>query len=420
MGYRVWSIEGQGVSRKLPPPQNPCMQIQSLSFSAQTRVRMKVGIIGGGICGLVCAQQLSNRGLTPIVLDMGAYAGGRTCSKFIERGLQFDYGCQFINIESDQIYAKQIFNNWKSKGVIQPWKPRFFHYNEREGTFVNPQTHLHQPGFCNFVAGQEDGERSMYVGYPSMRALTNYLATNLDAQVRTGFRVDSAKYNGQQWLLSGKYNKSISTEEIGPFDALVFTDLLNAKSDSSGYVCDNEDVLSSFYNDMVQEARSQKVHTLMLAFSREEMDNVTFDALSVYNSQYFQWICRDSSKPGRREVSNYDCWVAITTSDYSEELSKQMTWVPRNHPDRQIFLDTLSSAILLQLQQSLKYDNFPVPIYKTVQRWGSGFLQPLSTRNFYYQKDIKVVACGDFCTGSRIDLVVQSAVEASNYIVNNF
>lgn len=137
-------------------------------------------IVGAGICGLIVAKILQDRGWPLTVLDKGRGLGGRLASRRLNDHDQvgsFDYGAQYLTVSQPafQIWVDQ----WLAAGVLTPWGQ---HFARVDGT-IRPS---------NKVA---------YRGYPNNRGLAQYLAKNLS--VIHPVRVKGLRWQQGQWQLTG-------------------------------------------------------------------------------------------------------------------------------------------------------------------------------------------------------------------------
>lgn len=120
--------------------------------------KKNVVIIGGGICGLIAANILQNKGVKVTILDKGRGIGGRLATRRIRHSDSitgvFDYGMQFFTV-SDPTVQKWV-DQWLAEGIIQQWSNEY-----------------------------SDGETLCYRGCESNRSLAKYLAKNLDIHLQT-------------------------------------------------------------------------------------------------------------------------------------------------------------------------------------------------------------------------------------------
>ncbi|MEA5557380.1 NAD(P)-binding protein, partial [Nodularia spumigena] len=83
-------------------------------------------IIGSGLSGLSCAQELFKITTNILVVDKGFLAGGRTASKMIKTPIgdaTFDYGAQYFTVDELE-FQKQV-NDWMKSGTVQKWSTMF-------------------------------------------------------------------------------------------------------------------------------------------------------------------------------------------------------------------------------------------------------------------------------------------------------
>ena len=122
----------------------------------------KIAVVGGGVSGLVLAQELSSRGLHATVFDTGEHAcGGRASTREVtdDRGrhFSFDHSTQYFTATPGSRFAAMAAS-WVDRGLITPW-PR-----GRVGV-------LDAGAFAPF---EDDVDR--YVGVGGLRPLADALA----------------------------------------------------------------------------------------------------------------------------------------------------------------------------------------------------------------------------------------------------
>lgn len=138
---------------------------------------MTIAIIGAGIAGAACAQELVRLGKQVVVFDKGRAAGGRMSSKRTAAGY-LDLGAQYFTARSQPF--NQQCQQWLAENVISRWDGETAQYY---------QGHL--------VASPDNTVR--YIGVPSMQAPVQRLLAGIELQ--SNCRIDSIRFDGVNWQL---------------------------------------------------------------------------------------------------------------------------------------------------------------------------------------------------------------------------
>lgn len=227
--------------------------------------RSQVAIVGAGIAGLACAQQLRLGGIDSVVFDKGKRPGGRLSTLRIEAG-EWDFGAQYLE-RGSTAFSAQI-DQWQRLGVVAPWPA---------------------------------GPPGALVGVPAMASLVE---TECAAhEVRFGVQVQQLGHRAGRWWLGG------AGLDHGPFAAVV----LAIPAQQASPLLSLHDLL------LAREAaahRSQPCWTAMLAFAAR-LDGVP-DVLRGRGP--IAWAARNSSKPGR---GGGECWVIQADADWSQRHLEQ-------------------------------------------------------------------------------------------------
>ena len=83
---------------------------------------MRIGIVGAGMAGLSCAQELQRRGHDPVLFDKGRGPGGRMSTRRIDTPLgeaAFDHGAQYLTAR-DPAFVAQV-ERWADAGHVARW-----------------------------------------------------------------------------------------------------------------------------------------------------------------------------------------------------------------------------------------------------------------------------------------------------------
>ena len=156
-----------------------------------------IGIIGGGIAGLSCAQRLQQLGLECTVYDTGKRGpGGRASSRIWHDGRPVDHAVQSVGASPNTAFH-DFLRCLEADGVVRQWSGL--------GT-------LGESGFA------PTGGVPRYVGVGGMDAIANELAKGLDIRQDVWVSPSSGIYEEQG---SGAWCVKESKSVIRRFDAVV-------------------------------------------------------------------------------------------------------------------------------------------------------------------------------------------------------
>lgn len=109
-------------------------------------------VVGAGISGLLCAEQLKRAGRSVALLDKGRVAGGRMSTRVLGN-VRWDHGAQFFTVRDARLQSH--VDQWLAARVIREWF-RHSHVDTNAGGY---------PRYC--------GDRGMVT-------LAQYLSSNLE------------------------------------------------------------------------------------------------------------------------------------------------------------------------------------------------------------------------------------------------
>ena len=184
---------------------------------------MKIAIIGSGLAGLACAEQLVADHHIVRLFDKGRGPGGRMSTRRVESAdgeVSFDHGAQYFTAR-ERSFRKAV-EQWNAEGIVKPWP----------------------------AAGDD-----AWVGVPAMNAPIKSLAKGHDVTWST--RIDQLLRNEDGWRLSADGAQindifdavvvAVPAEQVAPLVASVEND----------------------FADIAAATVSAPCWTMMLAFSEE-------------------------------------------------------------------------------------------------------------------------------------------------------
>ena len=224
---------------------------------------MKFAIIGAGMAGLACADEIRAAGHSVALYDKGRGPGGRMSTRRLQTALgeiPIDYGAQYLTAR-DPAFRQKV-DIWASLGLVAPWR----------------------------LAAAD-----AWVGVPGMSAIIKHMA--MDHEVVWGHRITGMVRKCTGWWLLGE------TAEEGPFDAV----LLAIPAEQAAAVLSLHDF---FMARIALMARSQPCWSGMFVFDRP-LDGVP----SVIRDRGdLAWAARNSAKPNRPSP---EAWTVQASAAWS-------------------------------------------------------------------------------------------------------
>jgi renalase len=307
---------------------------------------VRIGIIGAGMTGLSCARTLKDAGHTPVILDKGRGIGGRLATRRADNGLQFDHGAQYITAKTEEF--QKLIESLKSVDAAGEW---------------------------------DMGERTGFVGVPSMNALAKALASDLD--IRRQAQVRSITETEGHWSLE------IDKETL-VFDRLIIT----APAPQTMALLGTDHPISK----QIAHVSLLPCWTLMAAFDNED------DALPASHRDPdapLAWIANEKTKPGR---PGRTAFVAQASPNWSEdhlELDKAVA----------------AELMLSELCKTLDLDRGKV-VHIDAHRWRYAKVGTPLGQPFLSHASKTLFLGGVWCLDARVEAAFQSGTAIAETLLN--
>lgn len=307
--------------------------------------KKRIAIIGAGIAGLTCANQLAKLGFDVHVFEKSRGVGGRMSHRYYEEW-EADHGAQYFTAK-DPLFTSQI-NEWINAGVVEKWNGKIVDLN-----------------FGSIRAHRPTTQR--YVGVPAMTSPAKFIAKSLN--VYTQHSVISIKQINNLWLINTKEH---GTFELG-FEYLVCAipslqaqTLVGLYSEKLKTVCKNVVMLPCW---------------TLIGYFKVPLQ-IGFEGAFVQGGP-LSWIARDNSKPGR---SSYETWVVHANNVWSQE-----------HIDLTNF--QIEPILLNAFKDATGVD---CDLYQS-HLWRYAKLESPSELNYVFDEDIRIGLCGDWLKHSTVE-----------------
>ena len=309
----------------------------------------KIAVIGAGIAGLACAQELARADARVTVFERSRGLGGRLGTRR-QGNFAFDHGAQFVTARS-RSFVKHVEVAGRA-GAAARWKPRIL---EDDRSWAEPIEEWH-------------------VGTPGMSAFVRPLSRSLDLQ--TGVTVHELLQGQRGWELqtdSGRQNRIFDAVAVAVPAPQALT-LLGPHGRAFRHLTD---------------VRMAPCWTAMLAFDRPI--DAGGDARR-WTQGPLTWAACDSSKP-QRPVGP-QCWVVHAGPAWSREHLEA---------DTQEAARLLAHVFATALGCSL-----PAPAFLLAHRWRHAFVEQPLGLPCLVDVEIAAGACGDWCIAPRVEAAFES------------
>jgi len=320
-------------------------------------------IIGAGISGLACAQQLRAAGIDVTVFEKSRGLGGRLATRRLDSGAAFDHGAQYFTARDPRFLARA--NEWIAAGAASLWNGRI--------------VSLDQGTIADFAEPRE-----RYVGVPAMNAIAKALAAGL--VVRTNITVQAIARTESGWQLTDN-----TGQQHGPFELLLSTaPPIQSRALLGSHSAALDQKLSSVVMDPCWTVMLQAKEPLALSF----------DGAFVRNSP-LSWIARNSSKPSRSAEA--DCWVLQASGAWSREHLEESA-------------DAIAATLTAEFWQVLQTSPQALE-FVTAHRWRYAAPQEPLPEGCLWDPELALGACGDWCGGSRVEGAYLSGIALAEAVL---
>jgi len=330
-------------------------------------------VIGAGLAGLTAARRLREQGCAVRVLDKGRAPGGRLATRRVindeadkpeHASLAFDHGAQYFTVR-DRRFAGEV-EAWHKARVVQVWHGTLAAFDSEGREVV-------------------EDEETRWVGVPGMSAIGRHLARGLD--VAAGVRVDAlAPTPDARWTA-----RTGTGDVLGPFEAVV----LAVPAPQALSLLTALPALS----ETVRRVSMHPCWTALVAF--DDRVKAPFDGAFVRSSP-LGWIARNRSKP-QRDIA--ETWVLHATAEWSAA-----------------HLEDDADAVgpfLLNAFADLVRAPLPLPVYLGAHRWRHACADPGLGMAALADDEARLVVCGDWCLGNRVEAAFLSGLEAAVRVGGN-
>ncbi|MDX2254447.1 MAG: FAD-dependent oxidoreductase [Pseudanabaenaceae cyanobacterium bins.39] len=324
-------------------------------------------VIGAGLAGLTCAQQLKQSGLDVTIVEKSAGVGGRMATRRLQ-GTWVDHGAQLISIKSDDF--DRFIRKLQEKGIVREWT-----------------RNVYQLSTSGLLPPDDDKRHQRYCCPLGMTAIAKYLASDLN--IINNARITGVSHRDDVWQLTSDRQEILTTKVIiSTIPAPQFLPLF-------------EDVLTAAPS-FLQAVRSVKFApsvTIMAGYNASMHVPVEWQAIRCVKDPILDWISYDSSK--HPDNSLQPVFVLQSTAEFAKQSMEE--------PDLEI-----AGKPLLNQAGKLLAKWLASPEWWQVHRWRYALAEEsLGVSCLSTKVPLPLVCAGDWCAGKNIEAAFHSGLAAA-------
>jgi renalase len=336
-----------------------------------------VVVIGAGMAGLSCAQQLRQAGYSVAVIEKSRGAGGRVATRRVH-DTRADHGARYLEPQGDAVRA--LIEILVDRDILKLWTDTVWEFRQEE-MFSRPS--------------------SCYVAPAGMNAIGKYLAQDLE--IWFGRRVQAiSTTDNQMWHLS----LEVTDDNLETPQELIAKAIVVAIPAPQALMFLNAEM--GFLPDFLDKLRSVEYDpciTVMAGYPATKQQNLSLNSqwktVAFPNHSELAWIGLDSSK---RLESPQPVFVIHSSADFAEKYF-EATDLPSVG---QQLLDRASEHLIPWLKQ---------PEWLQVHRWRYAFCRnPLPMSCLPAEGALPLVCAGDLCGEGQIEGALRSGLAAANWV----
>ncbi|GAB5405007.1 MAG: NAD(P)-binding protein [Aureliella sp.] len=316
-----------------------------------------VAVVGAGMSGLIAARILRDHGLDVTVFEKSRGAGGRMATRRVEGETQFDHGAQYFTARDPRF--RRYVDSWEQQGVVARW-PTHEASDQRIVVLRDGRV------------ASESMSQARYVGVPSMNAICKQLASDLDVKAKCEISKVQPCNDAVELL-------DANGQSVGRFDQLVV----------SAPAPQTRKLLGEFpvFDSALSKVSMSACWAAMYRF--DKLLTSKWSGAFLHDS-FLSWAARNGTKPGRDAGNEY--LVVHATRDWTQE-----------HLER----DAVEVASLM-LEEFWRVSGAKeqVPSHRSAHRWRFAIATGESSMvadGCLFDKKHRIVACGDWAHGSRVE-----------------
>ncbi|MDF0554415.1 FAD-dependent oxidoreductase [Kamptonema sp. UHCC 0994] len=351
-----------------------------------------IAVIGAGMAGLICAQQLRQAGYSVAVIEKSRGAGGRVATRRLH-GTRADHGARYLERQGEMV--QQLIEIMRDRDLLQFWTDTVYEFGTTESGEAVAKYSPSSP------SPPSSPSQNRYAPPAGMNSIGKFLANNLEIWYsRRAIAITPTK--SKTWHLTLEaVGENEHPQELTAKAVVVAIPAPQALM----LLAETKDLPSEFI-DRLHSIDYDPCITVMAGYPTERqqdlaMLNPTWKAISFPADSHLAWIGLDSSK---RQHSQQPVFVVQSSPTFAENYLES--------PDLE-----LVGKHLLERAAEYLIPWLSTPEWLQVHRWRYAFCQhPLSISCLPAMTLLPLVCAGDWCGGNQIEGALHSGLAAASWV----
>ncbi len=339
---------------------------------------VEIAVIGAGIAGLICAEQLRQAGYRVVVVEKSRGFGGRAATKRVPN-FRADHGIRYL--ERSGRLLPVLIDALRDRGVLEPWDVRFCRVTP-EG-MIEPETLR--------SSDVDPAQITRYIAPAGANAIGKFLAQDLT--VWRSRRAISLTQAGDRWRVQ---LEAVADGVDAPLSLTARAVVVAVPAPQASELIATTETIAPEIKDAIAAVSYHPCISVMAGYSAElaEADR-GWDALQFEGDRDLFWAGVESTK---RDADRC-CLTVHAAPEFARDQF--------DAPD----LNAVGQALLDRLAQYFPALNDRRPEFLAVHRWRYAFTdQPFDRDCLSTRSSLPVVLGGDWCGTEQVETALRSGL----------
>lgn len=318
-----------------------------------------IAVIGAGVAGLTCAQQLHQAGYRVVVIEKSRGMGGRLATRRLQ-GTHADHGVCYLKPKDDRF--KALITTLLDRSILQPWTDTIYEL-DAEGQLIAPP---------------EANRGSRYASPTGISTIAKFLSTGL--AIHLNQRVEAIRPIHQGWELQVELDGTRSGITAAAIISAIPAPQAVALLES---IPEGEEVLTR-----LRSIQFSACISAIAVYSPQDLSAIPWKGVTSIHDPEIGWVGLDSSK---QNSPSQPVVVVQSTAAFANRHLETTDL----HPIGQALLNRAAQFLEPWLATSEVLQ---------VHRWRYAFpINPLTEPFLSANTTSPLLFTGDWCGGNRVE-----------------